>query len=233
MLLTSTGLSITLSIILMIISYILGSIPFGIVIGKKLTGIDVREHGSKNIGTTNCIRVLGKKVGYTVFFFDVLKGAIVIVLVGYVLEPLGIIDHHIPHILYGVCAILGHLFSCFLKFKGGKAVAVSLGVVLALTPIPAIACLIVFIIVLLLTGYVCLCSSFAALTVAISTWLLHFIGYSGDNLFLKYLCGRPGWTIVIFYTIIALILIIKHKSNFIRLMNGTENCFKNKKNKNQ
>lgn len=227
----SVGVSVALNILFFIIAYILGSIPFGIVIGKTITGIDVREYGSKNIGTTNCIRVLGKKIGYTVFFFDVLKGAIVIILVKYVLEPYGIMNHYLPHIIYGVGAILGHLFSCFLKFKGGKAVATSLGVVLALTPIPAISCLVVFGIVFFATGYVCLCSSAAALTVAATGWLLRFIGYNGTNLGLIYLCGRPDILTVILYTVIAFILIIKHKSNFKRLLNGTENCFKHKKDK--
>lgn len=233
MMLASVGVSIALSVLFFILAYILGSIPFGIVIGKTITGIDVREHGSKNIGTTNCIRVLGKKVGFTVFFFDVLKGALVIIIVKYIFEPLGLMNHYVPHIVYGVAAILGHLFSCFLKFKGGKAVATSLGVVLALTPIPAIACLIVFGIVFYTTGYVCLCSSFAALTVGGTAWLLHFIGYSGDNLGLIYLCGKPSWLTVILYTIIVCVLIFRHKSNFKRLINGTENCFKHKKNKNQ
>ncbi len=223
--------TIILSIIFIILAYILGSIPFGLVIGKTITGIDVREHGSKNIGTTNCIRVLGKKVGYLVFFFDVLKGALVIILVKYLFEPLNVMEPLIPYICYGIPAIIGHLFSCFLKFKGGKAVAVSLGVVLALTPIPAVSCLLVFGLVFILTGYVCLCSSFAALTVAGTCWLLHFIGYNGTNLGLQYLCGKPDITIVIAYTIIAAILIIKHRTNFIRLIHGKENCFKKKKNR--
>lgn len=221
--------TIILAIIFIILAYVLGSIPFGLVIGKTITGIDVREHGSKNIGTTNCIRVLGKKVGYLVFFFDVLKGALVIVLVKYVLEPLNIMEPLISYILYGIPAILGHLFSCFLKFKGGKAVAVSLGVVLALTPIPAVSCLIVFGLVFVITGYVCLCSSFAALTVAGTCWLLYFIGYDGANLGLQYLCGKPDILIVIAYTVIAAILILKHRTNFIRLIHGEENCFKKKK----
>ena len=86
MMLASVEVSIALSVLFFILAYILGSIPFGIVIGKTITGIDVREHGSKNIGTTNCIRVLGKKVGFTVFFFDVLKGALVIIIVKYIFE---------------------------------------------------------------------------------------------------------------------------------------------------
>lgn len=221
-----------LSIILIIVSYLLGSIPFGLVIGKTITGIDVREHGSKNIGTTNCIRVLGKKVGYTVFLFDVLKGAIVIILVKYVFEKVGLMEPMIPYIFFGIPAIVGHLFSIFLKFKGGKAVAVSLGVVLALTPIPAISCLVVFGLVFVLTGYVCLCSSFAALTVMITGWILYAFGYTGGNGLLEYLIGKPDLFTTIPYTIIALVLILKHRTNFIRLYHGEENCFKKKKTQN-
>ncbi len=222
--------TIILSIVLLLISYLLGSIPFGIVIGKTITGIDVREHGSKNIGTTNCIRVLGKKVGFTVFFFDVLKGAFVIILVKYILEKTGIMTPFIPYIFYGTAAILGHLFSIFLKFKGGKAVATSLGVVIALTPIPAISCLLVFGLVLLLTGYVCLCSSAAALTVLIIMWIQYCFGYTGSSIALEYLWGKPDLFTTILYTILALVLILKHRTNFIRLARGEENCFK-KKNK--
>lgn len=229
MILQINATTIILSIVLLIVSYLLGSIPFGLVIGKTITGIDVREHGSKNIGTTNCIRVLGKKVGYTVFFFDVLKGAIVIILVKYLFEPLNIMEPMIPYIFYGLAAIIGHLFSIYLKFKGGKAVAVSLGVVMALTPLAGINCLIVFGLVFVLTGYVCLCSSFAALTVGTTVWILHFVGYNGTNGGLEYLFGRPDWFTVGLYTILVFVLIFKHKENFKRLKNGTENCFKKKK----
>lgn len=219
-----------LSFVFLVVAYLLGSIPFGLVIGKTITGIDVREHGSKNIGTTNCIRVLGKKVGFTVFFFDVLKGALVIILVKYVFENIGIMQPLIPHIVYGAAAILGHLFSVFLKFKGGKAVAASLGAVIALTPAPALACLVVFGLVFILTGYVCLCSSFAALTVGVVVWLQYAFGYTGSNQGLIYLWGTPQLVTAICYSVIAVILIVKHKSNFKRLINGTENCFKKKKN---
>lgn len=230
MLLNISGQTIALSILFLILAYILGSIPFGIVIGKSLTGIDVREHGSKNIGTTNCIRILGKKVGFTVFFFDVLKGAFVIILVRYVFERFGLMEPLIPYIFYGVAAILGHLFSIFLKFKGGKAVATSLGVVIALTPIPAISCLIVFGLVLYITGYVCLCSSAASITVLTVVWIQYGLGYTGSNMGLVYLWGKPDLFIAILYTILALVLVLKHRTNFIRLIHGEENCFKKKKN---
>lgn len=233
MLVLASSLTWILSILFIILAYILGSIPFGLVIGKSITGIDVREHGSKNIGTTNCIRVLGKKVGLLVFLFDTLKGALVIILVKYVFERFGIMEPLIPMILYGGAAIIGHLKSVFLKFKGGKAVATSLGVVIALTPVGAVACLITFGIILLLTGYVCLCSCGAALTVGAMVWIQYAFGYTGNNHGLIYLFGKVDLFLAITYSVIVLILIYMHKSNFKRLINGTENCFKKKKDKNK
>ncbi|MGM9971681.1 MAG: glycerol-3-phosphate 1-O-acyltransferase PlsY [Anaeroplasmataceae bacterium] len=226
MILTSLALNITLSIAFLLLSYVIGSMPFGLWIGKAITGIDVREHGSKNIGTTNCIRVLGKKVGFLVFFFDVLKGMFVIILVRYILENFTSFDSKIPYLFYGLSAIIGHTFSIFLKFKGGKGVATSLGVVFILCPLAAINCLIVFGIVLLLTGYVCLCSSAAAIAVVTTGWLLYAFG--PDN---NFIIGNPGLDVCILFSIVATFLIYKHKSNFKRLINGTENCFKKKKSK--
>ncbi len=224
MFLFNTATNITLTVVLLIISYLLGSIPNGVVIGKKLTGIDVREHGSKNIGTTNCIRVLGKKVGFLIFFMDVLKGAAIILIVKYLLEPLGIMESPINHICFGIAAIIGHAFPIFLKFKGGKSVATSLGVVFALTPLPAFICLVVFVLFLYTTGYVSICSCMAAIAVVASSWILNAVG--SDTLFI---IEKPGNTLCIIYSIVAVFLIYKHKTNFKRLLNGTENNFKKKK----
>ena len=121
-------------------------------------------------------------------------------------------------------SILGHAFSIFLKFKGGKSVATSLGVVLILTPVPALSCLVIFVIVLVLTGYVCLCSTFAAITVVVVSWILYGFGFN-SGWFLE----KVPLYVCIIYTVIALFLIYKHKSNFKRLLNGTENSFKKKK----
>lgn len=228
MILANMAIKVSLSVILVIISYVIGSMPFGIWIGKSITKIDVREHGSKNIGTTNVIRVLGKKVGFLVFFFDVLKGAFVIVLVRLLFERFNLVlDHnHFPYIIYGAAAILGHSFSIFLKFKGGKSVATSLGVVIALCPMAAIACLIVFGIVFVISGYVSLCSTFAAIAVVSVCWILYFFGLDSG-----WILENPGLVNCIVFSVIGLFLIWKHRSNYKRLLNGTENSFKKKKNK--
>lgn len=224
MLLASFAQSLTLTIIMCVFAYVIGSIPNGLWVGKKFKGIDIREHGSKNIGTTNSIRVLGKKLGFFVFFLDVLKGMLAIIIVEFILEPTNLMESKVPYIVYGLCAIFGHAFSIFLKFRGGKSVAASLGVVFILTPIPAIACLITFGIVFVICGYVCLCSTFAAIAVVTSAWILNYTGMD------KYwILEKPGLLLCIVYSVVAVFLIYKHKSNFIRLYHGTENCFKKKK----
>ena len=225
------ALDIVIGILFIILSYFIGSIPFGVVLGKLICKKDIREYGSKNIGTTNAIRVLGKKVGFLVFFCDVFKGCFIIILI----KILGITNvwktpEGIDIFLYGAAAILGHSFSIFLNFKGGKAVAPSLGVVLVLTPIPAIACLLMFALVFYTTKYVSLASTAATLTVIITTWILFVFGVKDILNFGYYFIAKPSLILSILYTILAMLILIKHFKNYRRLLNGTENSFrKNKK----
>jgi len=217
----------SISIVFLVLSYLIGSIPFGLIIGKGIKGIDIREYGSGNIGSTNAIRVLGKKVGYLVFLCDVFKGMLVIIILK-LLDSNGVWTTPIEFFFYGAAAIIGHSFSIFLNFKGGKAVATSLGVVLILTPISAIACLIVFLIILLISGYVSLASTGATLTVIITTWILYAIGYQATNV-LDYFISSPGLVVTICYTVLSSLIILKHTKNYKRLLNGTESSFKKKK----
>ena len=217
----------SISIVFLVLSYLIGSIPFGLIIGKGIKGIDIREYGSGNIGSTNAIRVLGKKVGYLVFLCDVFKGMLVIIILK-LLDSNGVWTTPIEFFFYGAAAIIGHSFSIFLNFKGGKAVATSLGVVLILTPISAIACLIVFLIILLISGYVSLASTGATLTVIITTWILYAIGYQATNV-LDYFISSPGLVVAICYTVLSSLIILKHTKNYKRLLNGTESSFKKKK----
>ena len=216
-----------ISTLFLVLSYLAGAIPFGVIIGKAIKGIDIRKYGSKNIGSTNAIRILGKPTGFLVFFFDVFKGMIVIIILK-ILDSLNIWTSPIEYIYYGVAAIVGHSFSIFLDFKGGKAVATSLGVVLMLTPLPAISCLIVFLIVLVITGYVSLASTFATITVITLTWILYAIGIQSTTFF-DYFISSPGLIVCILYSIVACLIIIKHRKNYKRLLNGTESSFKKKK----
>lgn len=218
---------------LLIVSYLIGSIPFGLVLGKAICKKDIRQYGSKNIGSTNAIRVLGKKVGFLVFFLDVLKGMIIIFLVK-LLNTVGAWVTPIPEMWYGVAAIVGHSFSIYLGYKGGKAVATSLGVVLATTPLSGILCLIVFIVVLKSTGYVSLASTFATLTVVITAWVLFGVGMeivpnSFSTNFFVYLVGKTPLVVCVLLSCVATLIILKHGKNYKRLLNGTENNFKKNK----
>ncbi|MBQ9449334.1 MAG: glycerol-3-phosphate 1-O-acyltransferase PlsY [Acholeplasmatales bacterium] len=223
---------ILIAIALIIVSYLIGSIPFGVVFGKLIKGVDIRQYGSKNIGTTNSIRVLGKKVGYLVFFFDVFKGMAIILLVK-ALNSAGVWVTPIDELWYGAAAILGHSFSIYLGFKGGKAVAVSLGVVLATTPLSGISCAIVFAVLLFSTGYVSVGSTCATLTVVLCAWLLHFLGLditpNAFNNFWVYLVGKTSLELCVVLSCVATLIIVKHISNYKRLLHGTENSFKKKK----
>jgi glycerol-3-phosphate acyltransferase PlsY len=238
MFLTSNSVyEILIAIGLLMSSYIIGSIPFGVVLGKAICNIDIREHGSKNIGSTNAIRVLGKKVGFLIFFCDVLKGMIVILIVR-ILHATGVLynepvitsSYNLDLLLYGAAAIIGHSFPIFLNFKGGKGVATSLGVITLICPIAAALCLIAFAITLYTTGYVSLSSTFATLTVTITVWVFHIVGLGTDaNPILVYLLGEQHLVTVILISTIALLIIVKHRKNYIRLLNGTENNFKKAK----
>ena len=224
---TYETVTIIITVLLLISSYLIGSIPFGLVVGKGIAKIDIREHGSKNIGSTNAIRVLGKKLGFFVFFLDVFKGMAIILLVK-ILRMTGVFEAPIDDIYFGIFAILGHGFPVFLNFKGGKVVATSLGVVFVISPLAAILCLIAFYITLKISGYVSLASTFATLTVFTTVLVLYFVGLDATN-FLEYLIGKQSLVTLILVSLTACLIIFKHRKNYVRLINGTENSFKKKK----
>ena len=196
-----------ITILLMVLSYILGSVPNALWIGKVFKGIDVREHGSKNTGSTNAARVLGAKLGILTLILDISKGLvptlIAILLKVDFFENLTKIEN-LDYVLVGICAILGHVFSIFMNFKGGKAVATTLGVFLVLVPKAILFAAIVFFVVFAIFRYVSLSSIFAAVSLPI---LYQQIIY------------------VILGILIAILIIVKHKSNIERLKNGTESKF--------
>ena len=136
-----------ITILLMALAYILGSVPNALWIGKVFKGIDIREHGSRNIGSTNAARVLGAKLGILTLILDVSKGLVptlmAILLKADFFENLTRISN-LDYVLVGICAILGHVFSIFMNFKGGKAVATTLGVFLILVPKAILFAAIVF-----------------------------------------------------------------------------------------
>ena len=211
-----------LGIILLIISYLIGSIPCGYLLGKSV-GIDIRKEGSGNIGSTNATRTLGKKLGFLAWLGDVLKGMLIILIV-YLLEATTswtnpfVINGDSLYILYGMAAVIGHVFPIYLKFKGGKAVSTSLGAILALFPLAVVITMVVFGVLMLTTGIVSLTSSIASLVACVSSIILYGTGLLDNKLISTLL------TIVLF-----IIIIIKHIPNYKRLIEGTEYSFKNKK----
>lgn len=188
-------------IIGVIASYALGSIPTGLWLGQRLRGIDIREHGSKNIGATNTMRVLGKPLGAAALTGDVLKGLFPVVFFAR-LHPE---SAHLP-LLCGVAAILGHSFSLFLKFKGGKGVATSAGVFLGLVTWPTLLAIAIFAAVVAATRYVSLGSILASISLAISVWFV-----------------ETSNVVRIVVLLVALLIIIKHRANVQRILKGEEN----------
>ena len=221
MLLFTTTQNILYSILFLVLAYLVGAIPFGLIFGLIFKHQDIRKFGSGNIGSTNTFRTFGVKIGIPVFILEVLKGSLLILLVKYVFNGL-VFDNKIPLIFYGVAATMGHLFPIYIGFKGGKIVAPSLGILLALSPMPALACLIVFWIIVLNIGYVCIASCSAALTAIVVYWIQFATGYEGLNQGLEFLWGKPELISCIMYTLLACVIFIRHKANFERLKNGTE-----------
>lgn len=200
-------------------SYLFGAIPFGFIIGKT-KGIDIREHGSKNIGSTNVTRTLGKKWGMLCFLFDFLKGFLPSFIAIFILPKyLDLSGNYadMSIILAIVGSFVGHIFPVYLKFKGGKGVATGAGALLALTPLSVIIGLAGWVIIFKISRYVSVASILAAVIVAAMTAIL-----SSSNIY------PVSLTLQIFVAVICLIAIIKHKTNIIRLLNGTENRFEKK-----
>ena len=197
-----------ITVLLILIAYVLGSIPNALWVGKTFKNIDVREHGSKNTGSTNAARVLGPKLGVFTLILDILKGALPtylgIVLGANLLTRITGIDK-LDIIVIGMAAILGHTFSLFLKFKGGKAVATTLGVFLVLVPYAILILLVVFFVIFGLTKYVSLASIVSAVALPITVYLT-----------------TRHIPLTILGIIIGLLVIIRHKENIKRLINGTE-----------
>ena len=197
-----------ITVLLILIAYVLGSIPNALWVGKTFKNIDVREHGSKNTGSTNAARVLGPKLGIFTLILDILKGALPtylgIVLGANLLTRMTGIDK-LDVIVIGMAAILGHTFSLFLKFKGGKAVATTLGVFLVLVPYAILILLVVFFVIFGLTKYVSLASIVSAVALPITVYLT-----------------TRHIPLTILGIIIGLLVIIRHKENIKRLINGTE-----------
>ncbi|MEO7933631.1 MAG: glycerol-3-phosphate 1-O-acyltransferase PlsY [Chthoniobacterales bacterium] len=193
-------------------AFLLGSIPNGFLVAKA-KGIDIREHGSKNIGATNVLRVLGKGPGYTVFALDALKG-IGAVLLGRWLAPS---PDQLGEIIGGISCIFGHSYTPWLGFKGGKGVATTAGILLTLFPPPILLIVLaVWLIFFYSTRYVSVASLAAAVSIPICVWLLVVRGNS------------HGTPLLVFGLTVCLLVVLRHKTNIARLLNGTETRFAKK-----
>lgn len=203
-------------IALLFASYLTGSFPTSIITGKIMKGIDIREHGSGNAGGTNVFRVLGWKPALIVIIVDVFKGWLPTAIYSLKLFPLlQIDDGGLLQIVCGFAAVLGHTFTIFAGFKGGKGVGTIGGMLLALFPVAVPLCMIVFTIVLLLSGYVSVASMMASISLPVFLFVLPPLG----------LASPPPFSLLIFSLLVPWFIIYTHRGNISRLRSGTENRF--------
>lgn len=200
-----------IAIAAILLSYTLGSIPTGLWLGLWLRKIDIREHGSKNIGATNTMRVLGKGLGATALAGDALKGLIPVLVFS------RMSDWPYAPLTCGIAAILGHLASLFLKFKGGKGVATSLGVFLALCPVPTLIAAVTFAALVILTRMVSAGSIGGAVAMTASVFVIPFALATTPTHLLP-----NAWALRIVVTVVAMLVIVKHRANIGRMMRGEE-----------
>lgn len=193
-----------------LLAYLLGSIPTAYIAGKLYKGIDIREHGSKNVGATNVFRVLGKVPGIIVLVLDILKGTLAVV----VIPVLFGLDQTIVYVIFGLASVCGHNWTIFLRFKGGKGVATSLGVLIGLTIVMAslriavASCVLIWIVVFVAFGYVSLASIISA--VAFPVLMILF---------------AQSTELVVLGVIFCLLVVLRHRPNIQRLLEGRESRF--------
>lgn len=206
-------------------AYLLGSIPWGFIIGRA-HGIDVRTVGSKNIGATNVTRTVGRLPGKLCFALDFLKGGLPVLAAQYITASdlwKGSAEWLVIAVM--LATIIGHIFPVFLQFKGGKGVSTAAGAIMALAPFPLLVAFAVWVVVFFVARYVSLASICAAAVLPVTAWVFRIYGV-----------GRPAshstWTLI-FLTVVAVLAIVRHHSNIKRLLNGTESRFgKDKKGEN-
>lgn len=186
-------------ILSLLLAYLIGSIPSGLIIGKTFYKVDIREHGSKNLGATNAFRTLGVKPGIAVTLMDILKGTAA------TLIP-GLLGADIHLLLAGVLAAIGHMFPIFASFKGGKAVATSAGVVLGYEPFLFLFLLVVFFIALYISKYVSLSSMIAAVASLTYCFIFHL----------------DDWPLILVIAVLTIFIFYRHRANIKRIMNKTE-----------
>ena len=197
--------------LLIILAYLIGSIPTAVWIGKFFYNIDVREFGSGNAGATNTFRVLGQKAGIPVLIIDILKGSLA-VSAAFLSTYDFVSDEFINlQLVLGIAALVGHIFPVFAGFRGGKGVATILGIVIFILPLSCCLSLLVFLMVLFASRMVSLSSMLAGISFP---FFLHFVFHNSNSV------------LTIFSIVVALLLIVTHRKNIIRIINKQESKIK-------
>ncbi len=210
-------------IFIILLSYLIGSIPFGLIVGKIAKGIDIRKYGSGNIGSTNVSRILGFKYGLITQIGDILKGVVPTLIIAPIFYSKSPFQDYIPindytfiQILAGIAAVCGHIWTIFAGFRGGKGVNTAVGILIGLAPIDLLISFGIFLLVLIISGYV----SLGSIIAAISFPTIMFIR---ENIFKVSITGYS--TLIVFAIILSLIIIFTHRSNIDRLLAKKENRF--------
>ena len=210
---------ITIFTVIAVAGYLIGSIPFGFIIGK-LKGIDIRTVGSGNIGATNVTRAVSPLAGKICFALDFCKGLLPVLALKLLVSK-GVIAAPawgLGELFMIFAVVLGHMFTCFLGFKGGKGIATAVGGVAAIAPLPAAAAFITWLVIFKVSGYVSLGSILAAISLPVWTVVLPLLPWK--------VSAFPGWAVVVFFALLAVVAVWTHRSNIKRLREGTENSFK-------
>ncbi len=216
-------------VVAMPIAFAIGSIPFGVIIGRA-HGIDIRQHGSKNIGATNVLRVLGTKAGALCFGLDVLKGLLPTLAAGFLAGLVGRLD--IPAsagllwLAVMACPILGHMFSPWVGFKGGKGVATGLGALLGVFPVLTLAGMGAFalwVVIVARWRYVGIASAIAAASLPV--WIIGTFAAAGNLRWLSRPWYEAAWPFLGVALALAVLVIFKHRGNINRTLAGTESKF--------
>jgi len=195
-------------VLMLVLAYLIGATPTSYIAGKLGRGIDLREHGSRNLGATNVYRVLGWRYAIPVLLIDVAKGAVAVAILGpWANGPAWFT------VALAIAAVLGHMVSPYVRFKGGKGVATAAGVFLGLAPLAILISLPIWAAVLWLSGYVSVSSLTVALLFPVWVWLT-----------------RPGQPYTLWASVLlALLIVYSHRANIRRLLDGTENRFRTRK----
>jgi len=197
--------------VILILSYLAGSIPTSIIVSKLFRGIDIREHGSGNAGATNAIRVLGWKLGSIVMIVDVGKGVLATLLISQIRIDEVAMSPHLIQIIAGVAAIFGHIWTIFAGFKGGKGVGTAAGMLFSLYPVAGLICLGVFLLVLFTVRMVSVSSMAAAISLPLVLLVMQ-----------KWFNKTTSSELLYFAIFIALLIVFTHRSNIQRIFQGKE-----------